>query len=176
MPGEALQSPLVAIFKNPTSVRNGLNIVNSALELRDKLNNLSRRASLVFLESNKWKWSSLGQQTLEWKDRAQGLQWENCALTFEHKRSDCGFEIVIEKQACIERHTTESVIAVFYVRVNSAIVKAYSCKELHKVTAVRVAWCLQLFKTGTDWYYTYSHTEVCRGRNKCCGCAFPGQA
>lgn len=33
-----------------TCVRNGLNIVNSALKLRDKLNNLSRRASFFFGE------------------------------------------------------------------------------------------------------------------------------
>lgn len=31
-----------------TFIRNGLNMVNSALKLRDKLNNLSRRASLGF--------------------------------------------------------------------------------------------------------------------------------
>jgi len=63
-----------------TSVRNGINIVNTALKLRDKLNSLSRRSSLVFLESNWWKWNSLGQQTLEWKDRAQGLQLKKIAL------------------------------------------------------------------------------------------------
>lgn len=31
-----------------TFIRNGLNMVNSALKLKDKLNNLSRRASLGF--------------------------------------------------------------------------------------------------------------------------------
>lgn len=31
-----------------TSIRSGLNMVNSSLKLRDKLNNLSRRASLGF--------------------------------------------------------------------------------------------------------------------------------
>lgn len=65
-----------------TSGRNGLNIVNSALKLRGKLNNLSRGASLtwVFLESNKWTWSSLGQQALEQKDRAQDLHLREVAL------------------------------------------------------------------------------------------------
>lgn len=55
-------------------------MVNSALKLKDKLNNLSRRDSLgVFFESNKLKWSSLGQQTLEWEDRIQVLQLKKIA-------------------------------------------------------------------------------------------------
>lgn len=58
-------------------------MVNSALKLRDKLNNLSRRASLgFFFESNKLKRSSLGQQTLEWKDRTQVLWLKKIAPDF----------------------------------------------------------------------------------------------
>lgn len=106
-------------------------MVVSALKLRDKLNNLSRRPSLgFFLESNKLKWSSLGEQTLERKDRTQVLQLKKMVSGFWGQVVRLWIGNCYRKAGLHEKtHSGKWENIVCYIRVNFAFFTAHSCKS-----------------------------------------------
>lgn len=82
------------------------------------------------MESNKLKWSSLGQQTLEWKDQTQVLQLKKTTADFWAQVVRLWVWNCYRKAGLhYKTHGGKCENIVCFIRVDSAFVTVYSCKS-----------------------------------------------